>query len=197
MTASAPAIAPVIAERSRTSAQMTVTRSMPRARSALRARSGCRTATRTAVPSDARRRTRRRPRNPVPPKTLTVVMAFGLICRRSSASPEVSKVSIPLLEVTQAHDARARALRTRKQGGALVHVNRAVHHGTCDVSVLLHVTFIRRQNYFAEGASASIRHRDYLAARSVAPTCAPGAASRTADSSAHPRRGRRPGALVV
>src|SRR5437867_12339103 len=49
----------------------------------------------------------------------------------------------------------------------------------------LHVTFIRRQNRFPEDASASVSHRDYLAARSVAPACAAGAAGR-----ARPGRGR-------
>src|SRR5689334_23248084 len=44
----------------------------------LRAAAGWRTATRTFIPSPARRRTSRRPRNPEPPNTTTVVMAYLL-----------------------------------------------------------------------------------------------------------------------
>ena len=79
-TASAPATAAATEAWSRTSAYKSVTRSRPAAPRTLRARSGCRTATRTVAPSVARRRTSRRPRNPVPPNTLTVVMAFPPAC---------------------------------------------------------------------------------------------------------------------
>src|SRR5882724_2717440 len=51
-----------------------VTRSRSAASRMLRARSECRTATRTRAPSATRRCTSRRPKNPVPPNTLIVVM---------------------------------------------------------------------------------------------------------------------------
>src|SRR5260370_7784389 len=61
---------------SHTSARWTMTWSRPAAFRMLRAGAGWRTATRTFNPSPARRRTSRRPRNPEPPNTTTVVMAY-------------------------------------------------------------------------------------------------------------------------
>src|SRR5690349_18044571 len=76
---------------SHTSARWIMTRPRPAAFRMFHAGAGWRTATRTFNPSPARRRTSRRPRNPEPPNTTTMVMAYLLRqARRAHPAEEMS-----------------------------------------------------------------------------------------------------------
>src|ERR1700751_3313732 len=79
-----------MADGSRTSATIGIIRPTTAAIVPESTRPGLRTATRTVAPSPVRHSVMRRPRKPVPPKTVISVMTGHQLLRRETATPPIA-----------------------------------------------------------------------------------------------------------